>query len=47
VPANRLLVIGDNLAVSYDSRQFGFVHGGTVLGVVIRGAAFGSGGHGH
>ena len=39
VPADHLLVIGDNLAVSYDSRQFGFIHRGTVLGVVIRGAA--------
>ena len=35
VPANRLVVLGDNLAVSYDSRQFGFIHGGSVLGVVI------------
>jgi signal peptidase I len=39
VPADRLVVVGDNSSVSYDSRQFGLVHGGTVLGVVIRGAA--------
>jgi signal peptidase I len=37
VPADRLVVLGDNPAVSYDSRQFGFIHGDTVLGVVIRG----------
>jgi signal peptidase I len=35
VPADRLVVLGDNLAVSYDSRQFGFIHGGSVLGVVL------------
>jgi signal peptidase I len=35
VPVDRLVVLGDNLAVSYDSRQFGFIHGASVLGVVI------------
>lgn len=37
VPADRIVVLGDNPTVSYDSRQFGYVHADTMLGVVIRG----------
>jgi signal peptidase I len=36
VPADRLVVLGDNPNGSYDSRTFGYVPGGQVLGVVVR-----------
>jgi signal peptidase I len=39
VPADRLVVLGDNPSVSYDSRQFGYVDAGTVLGRVVAGRA--------
>jgi signal peptidase I len=35
VPADRLVVLGDNLAVSLDSRRFGYVHARQLLGVVV------------
>lgn len=37
VPVGSLVVVGDNPAVSYDSRQFGYVEASSVLGRVIRG----------
>jgi signal peptidase I len=36
VPAGRIVVIGDNPALSFDSRHFGYVTGDRVLGVVLR-----------
>jgi signal peptidase I len=36
VPDDLLLVLGDNAEGSYDSRQFGYVPGQRVLGVVVR-----------
>jgi signal peptidase I len=42
VPAGRLVVLGDNLARSLDSRQIGYIPAERVLGVVqrpVRGAA--------
>lgn len=36
VPTNRLVVLGDNPADSYDSRAFGYLRGDAVLGVVVR-----------
>ncbi|WP_329084557.1 MULTISPECIES: signal peptidase I [unclassified Streptosporangium] len=36
VPADRLVVVGDNLAISLDSRRFGYVHARQLLGVVVR-----------
>ncbi len=36
VPADRLVVTGDNPAVSYDSRKFGYVPADRLLGVVVR-----------
>jgi signal peptidase I len=42
IPANRLVVLGDNPAESYDSRDFGYVSAEAVLGVMI--AQFPSGG---
>ncbi|GAB2932590.1 hypothetical protein GCM10027280_20330 [Micromonospora polyrhachis] len=36
VPADRLVVLGDNPPVSYDSRECGYITGQGVLGVVIR-----------
>ncbi|GAA3069172.1 signal peptidase I [Streptosporangium carneum] len=36
VPADRLVVVGDNLALSLDSRGFGYVHARQLLGVVVR-----------
>ncbi|MEV8634543.1 S26 family signal peptidase [Streptosporangium sp. NPDC051023] len=36
VPAGRLVVIGDNLPLSLDSRGFGYVHAQQLLGVVVR-----------
>ncbi len=36
VPAGRLVVVGDNLALSLDSRGFGYVHARQLLGVVVR-----------
>lgn len=35
VPTGRIVVLGDNPAVSYDSRQFGYVPVEAVLGVVL------------
>ncbi|MGH3914255.1 MAG: signal peptidase I [Pseudonocardiaceae bacterium] len=35
IPANRLVVLGDNPADSYDSRDFGYLRGEKVLGVVV------------
>lgn len=35
IPANRLVVLGDNPADSYDSRHFGYVSAEAVLGVVV------------
>lgn len=35
IPANRLVVLGDNPADSYDSRHFGYVSAEALLGVVI------------
>lgn len=37
VPAGRLLLIGDNPAASYDSRQHGYYSEGDVLGIVLNG----------
>ncbi|MFC5818546.1 S26 family signal peptidase [Nonomuraea harbinensis] len=39
VPADRLVVCGDNTADSYDSRHCGYVPGERLLGVVVRRAA--------
>lgn len=39
VPPDRLVVLGDNPADSYDSRAFGYLRGDAVLGVVIAGRA--------
>jgi signal peptidase I len=36
VPAGTLVVTGDNNAVSYDSRNFGYVPADRLLGVVVR-----------
>jgi signal peptidase I len=36
VPAGRLVVTGDNTAVSYDSSTFGYVPADRLLGVVVR-----------
>jgi signal peptidase I len=36
VPAGRLAVTGDNKAMSYDSRKFGYVPADRLLGVVVR-----------
>ena len=36
VPAGRLVVAGDNPAVSFDSRQFGYLPGEWLLGTVVR-----------
>jgi signal peptidase I len=36
VPPGRLVVLGDNPADSYDSRQFGYVRDDRMLGVVVR-----------
>jgi signal peptidase I len=36
VPADRLVVTGDNPAVSYDSRKFGYVPADRLFGVVVR-----------
>ncbi len=36
VPAGRLVVTGDNKAVSYDSSKFGYVPADRLLGVVVR-----------
>ncbi len=36
VPAGRLVVLGDNLARSLDSRQIGYIPAERVLGVVQR-----------
>jgi signal peptidase I len=36
VPRGFLIVIGDNLDASYDSRAFGYVSAGRVFGVVVR-----------
>lgn len=36
VPAGSLVVTGDNKAVSYDSRKFGYVPADRLLGVVVR-----------
>lgn len=36
VPGGFLVVIGDNLAASYDSRAFGYVSARRVFGVVVR-----------
>lgn len=36
VPPHRLIVLGDNLAESYDSRRFGFVEPRRMYGVVLR-----------
>ncbi|MEN3535229.1 S26 family signal peptidase [Microbispora sp. ZYX-F-249] len=36
VAADRLVVLGDNPAASYDSRQFGFLPADLLLGVVLR-----------
>ncbi len=36
VPAGRLVVTGDNSAVSYDSSTFGYVPADRLLGVVVR-----------
>ncbi|MFC0531392.1 S26 family signal peptidase [Phytohabitans kaempferiae] len=36
VPGGSLVIIGDNLAASYDSRNFGYVSAGRVFGVAVR-----------
>jgi signal peptidase I len=36
VPPDRLAVLGDNPPASADSRTFGYVRGGQLLGVVVR-----------
>jgi signal peptidase I len=36
VPPRRLVVLGDNAAISYDSREFGYVHADQIIGVLIR-----------
>ena len=36
VPGGFLIVIGDNLSASYDSRAFGYVSARRVFGVVVR-----------
>ena len=36
VPAGRFVVLGDNAARSFDSRQLGYVPGDRLLGVVLR-----------
>ncbi|MEV7006955.1 signal peptidase I [Streptosporangium sp. NPDC051022] len=36
VPDGRLVVVGDNLPLSLDSRGFGYVHARQLLGVVVR-----------
>ena len=36
VPRGRFVVVGDNPADSYDSRQFGYVRAEGLLGVVVR-----------
>jgi signal peptidase I len=36
VPAGQLVVAGDNPAVSFDSRQFGYLPGEWLLGTVVR-----------
>ena len=36
VPAGRLVVLGDNLPASLDSRGFGYVPAERVLGIVVR-----------
>jgi signal peptidase I len=36
VPEDRLVVLGDNPARSFDSRQSGFLHAGRIVGVVLR-----------
>lgn len=36
VPPDRLAVLGDNPSASADSRTFGYVRGGQLLGVVVR-----------
>jgi signal peptidase I len=36
VPPGRLVVLGDNSAISYDSREFGYVHADQIIGVLIR-----------
>lgn len=35
IPPNRLVVLGDNPADSYDSRNFGYISAEVVLGVVV------------
>ncbi|EXG82761.1 S26 family signal peptidase [Cryptosporangium arvum] len=35
VPPGRFLLLGDNVAASADSRQFGYVHAEYLLGVVV------------
>jgi len=35
IPANRLVVLGDNPADSYDSRHFGYLNAEALLGVVV------------
>jgi signal peptidase I len=36
VPAGQLVVLGDNVAHSYDSRHFGYVDAERLLGIVLR-----------
>jgi signal peptidase I len=38
VPAESLVVVGDNTAASFDSRDFGYVTPDLVLGIVVRAA---------
>lgn len=35
IPPNRLVVLGDNPADSYDSRSFGYIRAEAILGVVV------------
>lgn len=36
VPRDHLVVLGDNAAASVDSRTYGYLHGESLLGVVVR-----------